>query len=91
MRAAAPLLFCADAGTKARRHRIKPERHVTLKIDDVAFTSPDMAATTAFVTRAFGRNFNDDGPDYQDLANAGLSGGIAAGKAAPRWRSGTDR
>lgn len=54
-----------------------------MKIDYIEFSSPDISATTTFFARAFGWHFNDYGPEYQELADAGLSGGIAAGAAAP--------
>lgn len=54
-----------------------------MKIDYLEFSSPDLPATKAFFTRAFGWRFNDYGPDYQEMADAGLSGGIAAGPLAP--------
>ena len=46
--------------------------------------APRMAATQAFLSRAFGWGFNDYGPDYQELRDAGVDGGIAAGPVAPR-------
>ncbi|MFD1794539.1 VOC family protein [Paracoccus aurantiacus] len=54
-----------------------------MKIDYIEFASPRMEATKSFFTDAFGWSFNDYGPDYQELANAGVSGGIAAGEASP--------
>lgn len=50
-----------------------------LKIDYVEFTSLDMPASTAFFAAAFGWTFNDYGPDYQEIANGGVDGGIALG------------
>lgn len=52
-------------------------------IDYVEFSSPDVAATTAFFASAFGWNFIDYGPDYQALDGAGLDGGVARGNLAP--------
>ncbi|MDO5529421.1 MAG: VOC family protein [Paracoccus sp. (in: a-proteobacteria)] len=52
-----------------------------MQIDYIEFTSPDLDQTKAFFTRAFGWDFNDYGPEYQEIAGAGLSGGIAAGAA----------
>lgn len=54
-----------------------------MKIDYLEFSSPDLPATKAFFAQAFGWSFNDYGPDYQELADAGVSGGIAAGPLAP--------
>jgi len=54
-----------------------------MKIDYLEFTSPDIAATKDFFARAFGWSFNDYGPEYQELADAGVSGGIAAAPLAP--------
>ena len=54
-----------------------------MKIDYLEFTSPDLPASKEFFARAFGWGFNDYGPDYQELADAGVSGGIAAGPLAP--------
>jgi len=54
-----------------------------MKIDYLEFTSPDIAATKDFFARAFGWGFNDFGPEYQELADAGISGGIAAAPLAP--------
>lgn len=54
-----------------------------MKIDYLEFSSPDLPATRAFFARAFGWSFNDYGPDYQELADAGIAGGIAAGPLAP--------
>ena len=54
-----------------------------MKIDYLEFTSPDLPASKDFFARAFGWGFNDYGPDYQELVDAGVSGGIAAGPLAP--------
>ncbi|WP_323010117.1 VOC family protein [Paracoccus sp. (in: a-proteobacteria)] len=54
-----------------------------MKIDYLEFTSPDLPATKAFFADAFGWNFNDYGPEYQEIADGGLSGGIAAGPLSP--------
>ncbi|SMO57243.1 VOC family protein [Paracoccus laeviglucosivorans] len=54
-----------------------------MKIDYVEFNSPDLGATRRFFADAFGWSFNDYGPDYQELADAGVSGGIAQGPLAP--------
>ena len=54
-----------------------------MKIDYLEFTSPDLPASKEFFARAFGWGFNDYGPDYQELVDAGVSGGIAAGPLAP--------
>ncbi|MFV0292278.1 MAG: VOC family protein [Paracoccus sp. (in: a-proteobacteria)] len=54
-----------------------------MKIDYIEFSSPEIKATQDFFARAFGWTFNDYGPEYQELANAGMSGGISAGELAP--------
>lgn len=48
-------------------------------IDYVEFTSPDVEATQAFFTAAFGWSYIDYGPDYKDIQGAGLGGGIERG------------
>ena len=54
-----------------------------MQIDYIEFSSPDLQATKAFFAQAFGWNFNDYGPEYQELADAGLAGGVAAAPLAP--------
>ncbi|WP_347266813.1 VOC family protein [Paracoccus sp. (in: a-proteobacteria)] len=54
-----------------------------MQIDYIEFSSPDIAATKAFFASAFGWSFNDYGPDYQEIADGGVSGGIAAAPLAP--------
>lgn len=54
-----------------------------MKIDYLEFSSPRITATKDFFTKAFGWSFNDYGPDYQEIADGGISGGIAAGDLAP--------
>ncbi|WBU60542.1 VOC family protein [Paracoccus albus] len=54
-----------------------------MKIDYIEFSSPKMAETKAFFADAFGWTFNDYGPEYQELADAGISGGISAGELVP--------
>lgn len=49
-----------------------------LEIDYVEFASADIGASTAFFSKAFGWTYNNYGPTYQELANAGISGGIEA-------------
>ncbi len=53
----------------------------TLKIDYVEFSSPDMEATESFFAQAFGWRFVEYGPDYRDIREAGLGGGIARSEA----------
>lgn len=48
-------------------------------IDYLEFTSPDLEATQAFFTKAFGWSYIDYGPDYRDIQGAGLDGGIERG------------
>lgn len=54
-----------------------------MRIDYLEFSSPDLGASKDFFARAFGWSFTDYGPDYQELADAGIAGGIAAGPLAP--------
>lgn len=54
-----------------------------LTIDYVEFSSPDLAATSAFFARAFGWRSVDYGPDYQGIADAGVDGGIARAATKP--------
>lgn len=49
-------------------------------IDYIEFTSPDVEATQAFFTQAFGWSYIDYGPDYKDIQGAGLGGGIERGE-----------
>lgn len=54
---------------------------MTLTIDYIEFTSPDLEATQGFFARAFGWGFVDYGPDYRDIQGAGTGGGVARGAA----------
>jgi predicted enzyme related to lactoylglutathione lyase len=58
-----------------------------LKIDYVEFASPDLGKTRRFFEKAFGWTFQDYGPAYAAMTNAGLDGGIqgepAEASAAP--------
>jgi predicted enzyme related to lactoylglutathione lyase len=47
-----------------------------LKIDYVEFASGDLARSKAFFANAFEWTFQDYGPDYAALTNAGLDGGV---------------
>lgn len=47
-----------------------------MKIDYVEFTSPDLEATQSFFSTAFGWSFVEYGPDYCDIQNSGIGGGI---------------
>lgn len=47
-----------------------------LKIDYVEFASGDLAASKGFFARAFDWSFQDYGPTYAAMTNAGLDGGI---------------
>ncbi|MFK7791555.1 MAG: VOC family protein [Devosiaceae bacterium] len=51
-----------------------------MTIDYVEFTSPKLEETQNFFTRAFGWEYIDYGPDYRDITNAGLGGGIERGE-----------
>lgn len=52
-----------------------------LKIDYVEFASADLAKSKAFFDRAFGWTFQDYGPDYAAMTNAGLDGGLQSDPA----------
>ena len=54
-----------------------------MKIDYIELTSPKLDETKSFFRDAFGWTYNDYGPEYQELANAGIAGGIAAGDLSP--------
>ena len=54
----------------------------TLQIDYIEFYSPDLEATQAFFSRAFGWEFVDYGPDYRDIQGAGTGGGLE--RSAPK-------
>lgn len=47
-----------------------------LKIDYVEFASSDLAKSKTFFGKAFGWTFQDYGPDYAAMTNAGLDGGL---------------
>lgn len=51
-----------------------------LSIDYVEFASPQLEETQQFFAAAFGWEFVDYGPDYQDIQKAGLGGGITRGE-----------
>jgi predicted enzyme related to lactoylglutathione lyase len=51
------------------------------QIDYVELPSQDLAGSKAFYASAFGWSFQDFGPSYAGLADAGLDGGIAADDA----------
>jgi predicted enzyme related to lactoylglutathione lyase len=52
-----------------------------LKIDYVEFASGDLAASKGFFARAFDWSFQDYGPTYAAMTNAGLDGGIQSDPA----------
>ncbi|NHF73899.1 VOC family protein [Paracoccus xiamenensis] len=54
-----------------------------MKIDYIEFASPDLPATQEFFAKAFGWGFKDYGPSYQELVEAGISGGISDAPLAP--------
>lgn len=54
---------------------------MTLKIDYVEFASGDLAKSKAFFGAAFGWTFQDYGPDYAAMTNAGLDGGLQSDPA----------
>lgn len=47
-----------------------------LKIDYVEFQTPDMAQSKTFFAKAFDWQYQDYGPDYAEIQNAGLTGGL---------------
>lgn len=51
------------------------------QIDYVELPSQDLSGSKAFYASAFGWTFQDFGPSYAGLADAGLDGGIAADDA----------
>lgn len=53
------------------------------KIDYVEFSSPELEATQSFFAEAFGWSFVEYGPDYRDIQDAGLGGGIERGALRP--------
>lgn len=52
-----------------------------LKIDYVEFASADLAKSKAFFGNAFGWTFQEYGPDYAAMTNAGVDGGIQSDPA----------
>lgn len=54
-----------------------------MKIDYVEFTSPALEQTQEFFADAFGWSFEDYGPDYCDIRDAGTGGGIERGALRP--------
>jgi len=50
------------------------------RIDYVELSSPKLEDTQALLTKAFGWSFIDYGPDYRDVQDAGLGGGIERGE-----------
>ena len=46
------------------------------KIDYVEFSSPALGASRDFFAKAFGWSFQDYGPTYAAMTNAGVDGGI---------------
>lgn len=56
----------------------------TLKMDYIEFYAPDLEGEQAFFDSAFGWDFVPYGPDYRDIKEAGVGGGIERAKhAAP--------
>ncbi|WP_138934564.1 VOC family protein [Roseovarius arcticus] len=48
----------------------------TLKMDYIEFYAPDLEGEQAFFDSAFGWDFVPYGPDYRDIKEAGVGGGI---------------
>lgn len=55
----------------------------SMKIDYVEFSSPKLDATQSFFAQAFGWSFVEYGPDYRDIQNAGLGGGLERSEPRP--------
>ena len=51
-------------------------QEMSMKIDYVEFSSPELEATQSFFAKAFGQSFVEYGPNYRDIQNAGLGGGV---------------
>lgn len=49
---------------------------MALHIDYVEFSSPKLEETQSFFAKAFGWQFVDYGPDYRDIQDAGIGGGL---------------
>lgn len=47
-----------------------------MKIDYVEFQSAEFEQTREFFSKAFGWSYTDFGPDYAEIGDAGLTGGI---------------
>ena len=47
-----------------------------LKIDYIEIASPEIGKSRDFFATAFGWTFQDYGPEYQAMTNAGIDGGI---------------
>ena len=54
-----------------------------LKIDYIEFASPELEATQAFFSDALGWEFESYGPDYRDIQNAGIGGGLERAPLSP--------
>ena len=52
-----------------------------LRIDYIEFASGDLAKSKTFFGKAFGWAFQDYGPDYAAMTNAGLDGGLQSDPA----------
>ena len=59
-----------------------------MKIDYVEFPATDLEATKAFYGAAFGWTFQDWGPEYMGISDAGLKGGFR-NTGEPASRGGT--
>ena len=51
-------------------------QEMSLKIDYVEFSSPELEATQSFFAKAFGWSFVEYGPNYRDIQHAGFGGGV---------------
>lgn len=54
----------------------KVVQHINNHIDYVEFAAEDPNVIKAFYKEAFGREFQDWGPDYVSFSGAGLEGGV---------------
>jgi predicted enzyme related to lactoylglutathione lyase len=60
---------------------------MALEIDYVEFQTPQIGESKSFFAKAFGWSYVDYGPDYAEIRDAGVTGGLetceASARAAP--------